>query len=286
MRLSDYIKDVGRMIAYYPNLKQVTGSTTASILLCQLLYWTDKTKDGWIYKTHYEIEDETGLSYNEQKTARAKLVEIGVMEEEFKRWDRTNRYRVNRDVLNNLWELSQGRVVEPVEAEVDEVEETVDEEEKPIPVNLVDFQNPALHAEHPAHKSAVKKQGDYIDMLLNDPGVKKENIKNEIREKIESKLRINISGTKWNSFVDYVYTRQETYKEPVDRFIEWAKKEKEDGIKTVYWTPEKLMMLYPQAFEEDKKNKPREDFVQKPPEHKEDDSIPMPDYVKTKKKQY
>ena len=52
-----------------------------------------------------------------------------------------------------------------------------------------------------------------------------------------------------------------------------------------YWTPDKLMMQYPQAFVNDK-NKPREDFVQKPPEHKEDDSVPMPDYVKSKRKLY
>jgi len=281
MRLSEFIKDIGRMVGYYPNLRQVTGSITASILLCQFLYWTDKTKDGWIYKTHYDIEEETGMSYNEQKTARAKLVELGILEEEFKRWDRTNRYRVNKDVLNDLWELSQGRVVEAVE-----------EEEEAIPVNqpvdLRDFQDPTLHSDHPLHKDTVekKKKGDYIDMLLDNPGVKMEAIKNEIREKVESKLRININGTKWNSFVDYVYTRQEKYNEPVDKFIEWAKKEKAEGFKTIYWTPEKLMMLYPQAFEEDNKNKPREDFVQKPPEHKEDDSIPMPDYVKSKKKQY
>lgn len=281
MRLTNYIKDLGRVIAYYPNLKQVTGSTTASILLCQFLYWTDKTKDGWIYKTHYEIEEETGLSYNEQKTARAKLVELGIMEEEFKRWDRTNRYRIDRDALNDLWELSQGRVVEPV------VEEEVS---IPInqPVDLRDFQDPSLHVDHPLHDVVIesKIKGDYIDMLLNNPGVKVENIKNEIREKMESKLRINITGTKWDTFVDYVYIRQEKHNEPVDKFIEWAKKEKAEGFKTIFWTPEKLMMLYPQAFEEDNRNKPREDFVQKPTAHKEDDSIPMPDYVKNKKRPY
>lgn len=282
MKLTNFIKDVGRVVAYYPNLKQVTGSTTASILLCQLIYWSDKTKDGWIYKTHYEIEEETGLTYYEQKSAREKLVGLGLISEEFKRWDRTNRYRVNHERLNDLWEESQGR---------GKVEEVIseDDEEQPIPVSqpvsLRDFQDPALHTDHPLHKVTVeqKKKGDYVDALLNSPGVQKENIMNEIREKIEAKLRINITGLKWNKFVEYVYTRQEKHGEPVDQFIEWAKREKEEGFKTVYWTPEKLMMLYPQAFEETNRNKPREDFVEKPPEHKEDDSVPMPDYVKVKK---
>jgi len=90
MRLTEYIKNLGPAIAYYPNLKKVTHSTTASILLCQLLYWTDKTTNGWIDKTQYEIEDETGLTYNEQKTARKVLRDLGILFEKFKRIDRTN----------------------------------------------------------------------------------------------------------------------------------------------------------------------------------------------------
>lgn len=283
MRLTNYIKDVGRVVAYYPRLKHITGSTTASILLCQFLYWTDKTKDGWIYKTHYDIEEETGLTYNEQKTARAKLVELGIMDEEFKRWDRTNRYRINQLKLNDLWEEYQGK---KIPSAVDEPEE--ESLETQPAVSLRDFQDPTLHKDHPNHKSAVeqKEKGDYFDVLAENPGIKKENAMNEIREKVESKLRINISGLKWNKFVEYAYTRQEKHGEHIDRFIEWAKKEKDEGFKTVYWTPEKLMMLYPQAFEEDKRNKPKDDFVQKPPEHKEDDSVPMPDYVKVKRKLY
>ena len=72
MKLSQFLTDVGRPVAYHPKLKKITGSTTATILLCQFIYWRGKesNKDGWLYKDSDEIEEETGLTYNEQKTAR------------------------------------------------------------------------------------------------------------------------------------------------------------------------------------------------------------------------
>lgn len=284
MRLSTYIRDLGRTIAYHPNLKIVTGSTTASILLCQFIYWMDKTKDGWIYKTHYEIEDETGLTYYEQKSAREKLVELGIMEEEFKRWDRTNRYRINVDRLNDLWEEAHGR---KPEVELTKEEPLMEETKvSASPINLLQaYQDPALHPNHPAHRTDAIKKGDLVDAMVDlskEPGVMRENAKNEIRGKLSTKLHIYIDAKKWDKFIDFVYERETTYKEPVEKFISWLMA---NNPNSSFWTPDKLMMQYPQAFAEDK-NKPKEDFVEKPPEHKEDDSVPMPDYIKSKKKLY
>ncbi len=62
MRVAEFVIDLGRTVAYYPSLKKITGSATSTILLCQLLYWTNKAKDGWIWKTTSEIEEETGLT--------------------------------------------------------------------------------------------------------------------------------------------------------------------------------------------------------------------------------
>ena len=105
MELTDYILNLGRVVAYYPNLKILTGSTTATILLCQLLYWTKKTKDpsGWIWKTALDIEEETGLTKNEQKTAISTLVASKLISREVKRLDHGTRYKVNVDVLNKKW---------------------------------------------------------------------------------------------------------------------------------------------------------------------------------------
>ena len=70
MKLTDFLSGVGRPVAYYPSLRRITGSTNATIFLCQLIYWKGKEADpnGWLYKESDEIEVETGLSYGEQKT--------------------------------------------------------------------------------------------------------------------------------------------------------------------------------------------------------------------------
>lgn len=109
MKLSDFLSDIGRPISYYPGLRQITGSTTATIFLCQLFYWTGKEQsgDGWIYKTSEELEEETGLSYDEQKTARAKLVERDLIEENYARLEHKMYFRVKTDILNALWEIPE-----------------------------------------------------------------------------------------------------------------------------------------------------------------------------------
>ena len=105
MKMSDFLTDVGRPVAYYPGLRKITGSTTATIFFCQFFYWTGKEKsgDGWIYKTSAEIEEETGLSYNEQKTAREKLKSAKLLKEKYQRLDHMMYFKINLDKLNELW---------------------------------------------------------------------------------------------------------------------------------------------------------------------------------------
>lgn len=114
MKLTDFLSDVGRPIAYYPSLRKITGSTTATILLCQFIYWRGKESDpnGWLYKTSDDIEEETGLSYNEQKTARANLVSAELIEEHYARLDHQMKFRVNLDMINLLWGTEQTVVPE------------------------------------------------------------------------------------------------------------------------------------------------------------------------------
>jgi hypothetical protein len=106
MRLSDFLTGVGRPVAYYPGLRRITGSTNATIFICQLVYWTGKESsgDGWIYKTSDEIEEETGLSYKEQTTAREKLIAAGLLEERYARLEHRIHFKVNLDALNSLWD--------------------------------------------------------------------------------------------------------------------------------------------------------------------------------------
>ena len=63
-----------RPIAYYPLYKDITGTTTAGILLSQLMYWFYK-KDK-IYKTDKEIIEEIHLTVDELRSAKRKIKEL------------------------------------------------------------------------------------------------------------------------------------------------------------------------------------------------------------------
>ena len=106
MKLSETLEGIGKPVAYYPNLRVITKSTSATVFLCQFIYWIGKEtlKDNWIYKTAEEITKETGLSYDEQKTARKNLVDVGLLEEKYQRIEHRMLFKVNKDKLDELWE--------------------------------------------------------------------------------------------------------------------------------------------------------------------------------------
>lgn len=106
MKLTDFLQDVGRPVAYYPSMRKITGSTNATILLCQLIYWCGKQRDpnGWIYKSVDEVEEETGLTYEEQRGARKKLISNGLIEEKYARLSHRLEFRVLEDSIDEAWE--------------------------------------------------------------------------------------------------------------------------------------------------------------------------------------
>jgi len=263
MKLADYIIDIGRPVAYYPKLKEVTGSTTSTILLCQLLYWSDKTDDGWIWKSANEIEEETGLTEDEQETAKIRLIKLSLIEYEYKRLQHKTRYKVNQDEFNNCWEAINGAKIKPIIKK---------QPKENINGQLPLLSNPDLA---PEPKKIVKK-GDFIDALMvsaNSPELRKMEKMNELRSTIEKKLNVNVENKKWDMFIEFAYNRQEKDKQPLSRFIEWALA---NGFNPIYWTPEKMKTVWPQAFIKQTSMMPREDFVQKLPEIIEKERAPMP----------
>lgn len=103
MRPSESLKIAGKPIAYYPKLAKPLGSTNASILFSHFFYWHDKTQhELGIYRTAEEIELETGLSVQEQRTARAKLKERGILIETEKRIEHRIYYKLNLDAFDEL----------------------------------------------------------------------------------------------------------------------------------------------------------------------------------------
>ncbi|STQ99828.1 Uncharacterised protein [Kingella potus] len=103
MRPSEMLKLHGRPIAYFPQLAKPLGGVNASILFSHFFYWNDKGEsDLGIYRTAEEIEMETGLSVQEQRTARAKLRERGVLVETEKRIEHRIYYRLDLDAFDAL----------------------------------------------------------------------------------------------------------------------------------------------------------------------------------------
>lgn len=105
MRLTDFLEDIGRPVAYYPSLVKVAGSVGAAILLCQLIYWRGREADpdGWIYKTQAEISEETGLTRFEQEGARKLLREKGILREKFSGVPRKLYFSISLERVNEEW---------------------------------------------------------------------------------------------------------------------------------------------------------------------------------------
>jgi hypothetical protein len=97
----------GRPIAFqaaYARLPKC--SVNSAVFLSQTLYWSDKEstqeKGGWFYKSREEWANETALSLDEVDTARKKLRDCGVLEEQLRDVPARNYYRVNLDRLADL----------------------------------------------------------------------------------------------------------------------------------------------------------------------------------------
>lgn len=105
VKLTDFLMDIGKPVAYYPKLSAITGGVKETLLLCQLIYWQGKqeSRNGWIYKTREELTEETGLSRYEQETARKNLIKKGFLEEKLAGIPARLHYRVNVEAVNEAW---------------------------------------------------------------------------------------------------------------------------------------------------------------------------------------
>lgn len=114
MKLSTYLRQFNRTIAYYPQLARLVGGATPALLLSQAIYWSDKGSDGegWVYKRQEEWGEETGLTRTELENARAKLRECAVLHERRAHAPGTSApvvwFQVDFAAIDTLWEQAQG----------------------------------------------------------------------------------------------------------------------------------------------------------------------------------
>ncbi|NLW47402.1 MAG: hypothetical protein GXY86_08710 [Firmicutes bacterium] len=281
MGIAQNLINIGRPVAFHPAIKKVAKTTNATLLLCQLLYWSDKTDSG-IIKDSNDIRNETGLSVQEQRTARRILVENDLIEEKHLRLTHNIEFKVKMDVLNKRWEEVQDMSIEealrytPQEEAACEIEEGSIKETAKTSGQTI--RNPFTHEIEIIDKPFTR-QDEY-----QKPATKKDRAgKQKIKEEITEILGINPIGTKWEQFIDFALNRQVNHGEPARKFLVWAKNNKD--FNPIYWTPQKMMILYPQAFISEKQLTGAafdESFtpIEKPIVEKE--YTPMPDYFKVK----
>jgi hypothetical protein len=124
MKITLLLPDAGRPIAYLPKLRKIAGSINATLLLCQLLYWSGReaSQDGWIFKRseivaedpagvqnafNQSIEFETGLSYKEQRSARQQLRARGLLRERYDRFRHVLLFQVDASALTVALDQAQ-----------------------------------------------------------------------------------------------------------------------------------------------------------------------------------
>jgi hypothetical protein len=90
----------GSAVAVYPAFRRVLGlSASVAQFLSQAVYWTEKTNDGWFYKTELEWEEEIGLSNKEVRTARRCLAQIQLLAEVRKGVPAKMHFRIDTELL-------------------------------------------------------------------------------------------------------------------------------------------------------------------------------------------
>jgi hypothetical protein len=104
MRLSEFLRDVGRAIAYLPGLAKCLGGVKAAILFCQLFYWSQRAANEWFFKSLAELAAETGMTFEELRAARKELAERRVVETRYKRIEHRLYFRVDYKRLNEVWD--------------------------------------------------------------------------------------------------------------------------------------------------------------------------------------
>ncbi|MFC3865867.1 hypothetical protein [Alcaligenes aquatilis] len=101
MRPLDTIRAIGRPIAYHASLARHVGGVATAIFLGQLMYWDERSTDErGVHKESKQWEEETGLSYREQTTARKKLRDLGLLVETPERLHHRIYYKLDREAFN------------------------------------------------------------------------------------------------------------------------------------------------------------------------------------------
>lgn len=101
------------LLAIPREIIRFTGDLESGVFLAQLIYWTDKggRKDGFIYKTIKEWQDEVFISEYALRKIRKNLESIGILETKLKKanGNPTLHYKINQKSFINQFLLFQSK---------------------------------------------------------------------------------------------------------------------------------------------------------------------------------
>lgn len=103
LSLYDSLRRLGRVVSFHVGLAKIVGIEEA-IMLGQLVYWTPRAKNeqGWVYKSAEDLEEETSLTYRQQRRVRTELCTRGLLQERYAREEHRLYLRVIPEAVNQL----------------------------------------------------------------------------------------------------------------------------------------------------------------------------------------
>ena len=111
MKLSEYLRGLRRVVAYYPGLAQLLGGVKPGILFCQLFFVSQRAGSEWFAKSQQELCNETGMTLEEQRAARKQLAERGVLQSKYSRLEHRLYFKIDLERLDALWLRQNGHLV-------------------------------------------------------------------------------------------------------------------------------------------------------------------------------
>ncbi|MFS1538035.1 MAG: hypothetical protein ACL7BU_04375 [Candidatus Phlomobacter fragariae] len=196
--MSILTQTLDRPIAFQRVFVRLGIGITGALLLSQLIYWHNRTKKAWFYKTRTEIEDETGLTRTEQETARKRLVKIGVLEEKLMSTPAKMHFRINDIVLQE----ALNKVCTDEHRETDN--DTVSKNVSLAPTSMQDFCQQAGKVVHQlvgANPANIINR-DYTEITI-DPSIISLTKKSKVFDPNSVELPSWLSKSIWNSWWQY-----------------------------------------------------------------------------------
>ncbi|AQW85570.1 hypothetical protein CPIN18021_0327 [Campylobacter pinnipediorum subsp. caledonicus] len=218
--MKDVLRELNqRPIAYYPIYGEITGSTTAGILLSQLMYWF--AKQDKFFKTDSDIIAETRLTVNELRSAKKALKDVGFVKISREGVPARTFYEIDWELYEKTF---QDRTKKAQTSSVNSTkQDELNQQNKMSEINdnrLVKFtKQDELNSQIPYYNAEITTE------ITTETTTEKEKNKKEKSQKLEIDLPAFLNPEVWSDFLAYRKERKEkiTLTGIKRKFSQWQK---------------------------------------------------------------